>query len=39
MLGFRFGLEAGVAVGLFVVIVPLLQLKGASLRHTFSVHR
>ncbi|KAM0745607.1 MFS general substrate transporter [Meredithblackwellia eburnea MCA 4105] len=33
-----FGMEAGIGVGLFLVIVPFLQWKGAYLRSKFSVH-
>ncbi|KAI5474863.1 Mfs transporter [Pseudohyphozyma bogoriensis] len=32
-----FGMEAGVAAGLFLLIIPFLQIKGPALRHKFSV--
>ena len=32
-----FGMEAGVGVALFVLIVPVLQLYGGRLRERFSV--
>ncbi|KAM0746165.1 MFS general substrate transporter [Meredithblackwellia eburnea MCA 4105] len=33
-----FGMEAGIGVGLFLVIIPFLQWKGSYLRSKFSVH-
>ncbi|EIN09141.1 MFS general substrate transporter [Punctularia strigosozonata HHB-11173 SS5] len=33
-----FGVEAAIVTGLFVLIVPALQLKGADLRRRFSAH-
>lgn len=34
-----FAMEAGISAGLFLLIIPLLQWKGAALRHRFSIHR
>ena len=34
-----FGVEAAIVVGLFLLIIPFLQLKGASIRHKYSIAR